>query len=244
VLAASAITNTGGTVISGNVGLYAGTSIGGFPPGTVQDGAIHTTDAVAAQAQTDLTTAINAAAGATSTGAITSDLAGLSLGPGVYTSGSSIGLSGNLTLDANGDPNAVFIFQAGSSLTVNTGSSITLLGGAQACNVFWEVGSSATILPGAAFDGNILARVSITLDTGATLVGSALASTGAVTLDTNTITSAVCAAPITSTSTGSSGSSGSRGRGGSGGSTGGPGARKRGPGAAAKPAKTGSGFTG
>jgi hypothetical protein len=106
---------------------------------------------------------------------------------------SSLGLSGDLTLDARGDPNAVFVFQAGSTLTAGSASRVVLIGGAQPCNVFWQVGSSATIGTSSAFAGNILALTSISLTTGATLDGRALARNGAVTLDTNTITKAVCA---------------------------------------------------
>ena len=188
VLAGSTVTNTGPSVISGNVGLDPGSAVTGFPPGIVNAGTIHITDAVALQAQSDLTTAYNDAAGRSSTATISSDLAGRTLTSGVYTSATSLGLSGDLTLDAQGDPNAVFIFQAGSTLTTGSASHVTLTGGAQACNVFWQVGSSATIGTGSQFVGNILALTSISLTTGATLDGSALARNGAVTLDTNTIT--------------------------------------------------------
>ena len=192
VLAGSTVTNTGPSVISGDVGLDPGSAVTGFPPGIVNAGTIHTTDGVALQAQSDLTTAYNDAAGRSSTASISSDLAGRTLTSGVYTSASSLGLSGDLTLDAQGDPSAVFIFQAGSTLTAGSRSHVTLIGGAQACNVFWQVGSSATIGTGSQFVGNILALTSISMTTGATLNGSALARNGAVTLDTNTITRATC----------------------------------------------------
>jgi len=201
VLAGSTVTNTGPSVISGDVGLDPGSAVTGFPPGIVNAGTIHTTDGVALQAQNDLTTAYNDAAGRSSTASISSDLAGRTLTSGVYTSASSLGLSGDLTLDAQGDPNAVFIFQAGTSLTTGSGSHVTLIGGAQACNVFWQVGSSATIGTSSQFVGNILALTSISLTTGATLNGSALARNGAVTLDTNTITRATCAAGTTGSGT-------------------------------------------
>jgi hypothetical protein len=194
VLAGSTVTNTGPSVISGDVGLDPGSAVTGFPPGIVNAGTMHITDAVALQAQNDLTTAYNDAAGRSSTASISSDLAGRRLTSGVYTSTTSLGLSGDLTLDAQGDPNAVFIFQAGSTLTTGSASHVTLIGGAQACNVFWQVGSSATIGTASQFVGNILALTSISLTTGATLDGSALARNGAVTLDTNTITKATCAA--------------------------------------------------
>jgi ice-binding like protein len=197
VLAASTVTNTGPSVITGDLGLSPGTAVTGFPPGTVTGGRVHATDAVALQAQNDLVTAYNDAAARASTAAISADLAGRTLTPGVYTSASAMGLSGALTLDARGDPNAVFVFQAGSTLTTGSASRVVLTGGAQACNVFWQVGSSATIGTASAFAGNILALASVTLTTGATLNGRALARTGAVTLDTNTVTKSTCATQTT-----------------------------------------------
>jgi Ice-binding-like len=207
VIAGSTVTNTGPSVISGSIGLSPGTSVIGFPPGIVLAGTTQIANGVALQAQSDLVTAYNSAAGASSTATVSGDLAGRTLVSGVYTSASSLGLTGALTLDAQGNPNAVFIFQAGSTLIVGSGSQVNLINGAQACNVFWQVGSSATIGTGAAFVGNIMALTSVTMTTGATLQGRALARNGAVTLDTNTITSAACAAPTTtgggSTTTGS-----------------------------------------
>jgi hypothetical protein len=193
VLAGSTVTNTGPSVVSGDLGVSPGTAVTGFPPGTVTAGTIHGADAVAAQAQSDLVTAYNDAAARSSTAAISADLAGRTLTPGVYTSASSLGLSGAVTLDGGGDPNAVFVFQAGSTLTTGSGSRVVLTGAAQACNVFWQVGSSATIGTDSAFAGTILALTSVTLTTGATLNGRALARNGAVTLDTNTITKTSCA---------------------------------------------------
>src|SRR4051794_24426392 len=175
VLAGSTVTNTGPSVISGDLGVSPGTAVTGFPPGTVTGGTIHAADAVALQAQSDVTTAYNDAAGRGSTATISADLAGRTLTPGVYTSASSLGLTGDLTLDARGDPDAVFVFQAGSTLTTGFASRVLLIGGAQACNVFWQVGSSATIGTSSAFAGNILALTSISLTTGATLQGRALA---------------------------------------------------------------------
>jgi len=195
VLAGSTVTNTGPSVISGSVGLAPGSAVTGFPPGIVLAGTMQVANGVALQAKNDLVTGYNDAAGRSSTATVSGDLAGRTLTPGVYTSASSLGLSGQLTLDAQGDPNAVFIFQAGSSLIVGSGSQVNLIGGAQACNVYWQVGSSATIGTGSTFVGNIMALTSITMTTAATLQGSALARNGAVTLDTNTITMATCAAP-------------------------------------------------
>jgi hypothetical protein len=216
VLAGSTVTNTGPSVISGDLGLSPGNAVTGFPPGTVNAGTIHGADAVASQAKSDLVTAYNDAAGRSSTAAISADLAGRTLTPGVYTSASSLGLSGDLTLDARGDPNAVFVFQAGSTLTAGSASRVLLIGGAQPCNVFWQVGSSATIGTTSAFAGNILALTSISLTTGATLNGRALARNGAVTLDTNTITKAACAAQTTAPPTSTPGAGRNPGAGGPG----------------------------
>ena len=197
VLGGSTVTNTGPSVLSGDVGVTPGAAVTGFPPGIVTGGTIHAADAVALQAQSDLTTAYDDAAGRSSSATISSDLAGRTLTPGVYSSATSLGLSGDLTLDGQGDPSAVFVFQAGSTLTAGSSSRVRFIGGAQACNVFWQVGSSATIGSGSAFAGSILALTSISMTTGATLHGRALARNGAVTLDTNTITRATCAAPAT-----------------------------------------------
>jgi hypothetical protein len=194
VLAGSTVTNTGPTVVNGDLGLSPGTSVTGFPPGTV-NGSQHVTDAVAAQAQTDLTTAYNDAAAQAPTGTVSADLGGQRLAPGVYRSASSLGLTGALTLDAQGNANAVFIFQAGSTLTTASASSVNLVNGAQACNVFWQVGSSATLGTASSFRGSILALTSITATTGATVDGRVLARNAAVTLDTNTITRSRCATP-------------------------------------------------
>jgi len=231
VLAGSAVTNTGPSVISGSLGLSPGSAVSGFPPGIVIAGTTEVADGVALQAKNDLVTAYNDAAGRSSTATVSGDLAGRTLTSGVYTASSSLGLSGQLTLDGQGNPDAVFIFQAGSSLIVGSGADVILIGGAQACNVYWQVGSSATIGTSAAFVGNILALTSVTMTTGATLQGSALARNGAVTLDTNTITRAVCAAPsggsTTTTGTSSGGSTTTTGTSGGGstkGSTGGSGA--------------------
>lgn len=196
VLAGAGISNTGATTINGNVGTFPTTSMTGF--GTViLNGVNHGGDAVTQQAKIDLVTAYNDAAGRAPTTSFgpAFDLGGLTLTNGVYNGSSSFGLTGTLTLDAQGDRNAVWVFQTGSSLITASGSGISLLGGAQACNIFWQVGSSATLGSGSSFSGTIMALTSITLDNGATLDGAALARNGAVTLDANTITLAICTIP-------------------------------------------------
>jgi hypothetical protein len=188
VLAGSTVTNTGSTVINGNVGVSPGTSVTGFPPGIVNGGSIHAADGVAGTAQNDLTTAYVNATGRPSNGALPGDIGGMTFLPGVYTTASSLGITGTVTLNGNGNPNAVFIFQIGSTLTTAANNSIVnLIGGAQVSNVFWQVGSSATLGTYTLFNGTILAQASITLNTGAVLNGRALARTGAVTLAGNTV---------------------------------------------------------
>jgi hypothetical protein len=189
VLAGSTVTNTGNTVVIGNVGVAPGTAVTGFPPGIVTGGVIHAGDAVAATAQADLTTAYVDAAGRAMTGSVAGDIGGATFLPGVYKSTSSLAITGTVTLNGNGNSNAVFIFQIASTLTTAAGNSIVnLIGGAQASNVFWQVGSSATLGTNTLFNGTILAQASVTLTTGAVLNGRALARTGAVTLDTNAVT--------------------------------------------------------
>lgn len=196
VLAGSTVTNTGSSVVGGgNVGVSAGSAITGFPPGIVlAPFTTHTADALALQAQNDLTTAYNTAAGLAPTQVLTGqDLGGLTLVPGVYFFSSSAQLTGTLTLNDLGDPHAQFVFQIGSALTTASSSSIMTINGGDGtdpgCNVFWQVGSSATLGTSTAFEGHIMALTSITLSTGATILdGSALARNGAVTLQSNRIT--------------------------------------------------------
>ncbi len=188
VLAGATVTNTGLTVITGDLGVSPGTAVTGFPPGIVT-GTQHKGDATAATAEADLVTAINTANALTLPITVAGDLGGQTLVPGLYKSTSSLAISsGDLTLDAQGNANAVFVFQIASTLTVTTGHQVILTGGAKAANVFWVVGSSATLGTNSVFKGTIMAQASITITTGATLDGRALAVTGAVTLDTNTIT--------------------------------------------------------
>jgi uncharacterized repeat protein (TIGR01451 family) len=194
VLGGATVTNTGPTVLTGNLGVSPGSAITGFPPGVVvPPGTIHVADAVAAGAQSDNTTAYNSLAGqACNTSLTGQDLGGLTLVAGVYCFSSSAQLTGTLTLDAQGNPAAVFIFQIGSTLTTASNSSVNIINGGSSCNVFWQIGSSATLGTTTSFMGNILALASITLNTGATLSGSALAQNGAVTLDDNSVSVAQC----------------------------------------------------
>ena len=191
VLAGTGVTDTGPTTLNGDLGTFPTTSITGAGSIAV-NGTNHAGDGVTQGAKSDLTTAYLVAAGEGPTSPIAADLAGRTLTTGIYNSGSQIQLSGALTLDAAGDPNALFVFQAGSDLIVGPGASVVLTNGAQACNVFWQVTSSATLNSGARFKGTILALTSITLKTGATVEGRVLARNGDVTLDTNTITAPRC----------------------------------------------------
>ena len=189
VLAGSTVTNTGSSVLSGNLGVWPGTAVTGFPPGMVTKGTIHAGDAAAAQAQNALTAAYNAAMNLPSTATLTGqDLGGMTLTPGVYFFASSAQLTGKLTLNNLGNPNAQVVFQIGSTLTTASNSSVIFSNSLADPNVFWQVGSSATLGTTTSFQGNILALTSITLNTGATIgCGSALARNGAVTLDSNVI---------------------------------------------------------
>lgn len=188
VLAGSTVTNTGASVVTGNVGVSPGLAIVGFPPGTAT-GTLQSGGATPAQAQTELTTAYNAAAGAVCNTVLTGiDLGGLTLVPGVYCFAAGAQLTGNVTLNFLGDPNAAFVFQIGSTLTTAAGSSVLAINaGGAGClpNINWQVGTSATLGTTTQFAGNILADQSITLTTGANLRGRALARIAAVTLDSN-----------------------------------------------------------
>jgi hypothetical protein len=187
VLGASTVTNTGPTVLNGDLGLSPGTAITGFPPGHV-NGTVYAADSVAQKAQSDLTIAYNNAAGRPATATIPTELGGTTVTPGVYNSAAgTFGITGTLTLNAQGNPNAVFIFQAASTLTTASASAVKLANGAKAANVFWQVGSSATLGTYSSFKGNIMALASITVTTGVAVTGRALARTAAVTLDTDTI---------------------------------------------------------
>jgi hypothetical protein len=189
VLAGSTVTSTGATVITGDLGLSPGSSIGGFPPG-ILNGTQHINDVIANQAKLDLTAAYNDAAGRTCTDIVTlsGNIGGLTLTPGLYKSTSSLAISsGDLTFDAKGNANAVFIIQIASTLTTTSGRQVILSGGALASNIFWQVGSSATFGTASVFKGTVMAMQSITFNTGATLDGRALARTGGITMQGNTI---------------------------------------------------------
>jgi hypothetical protein len=194
VLGGSTVTNTGSSVITGDLGVSPGSAITGFPPGTVS-GTQHAGDATAAQAQNDLTTQYNGLAAQACTSNLTGqDLGGLTLTPGVYCFATSAQLTGLLTLNAQGNANATFTIKAGSTLTTASGSSVVLSNGGNPCGVAWVAGSSATLGTTTSFIGNLLALQSITLNTNAHIVGRALARNGAVTLDTNNISFATCSA--------------------------------------------------
>lgn len=193
VLAGAGITNTGATTLGGDIGSFPTTSISGLGTVTLVDGVDRSGEAVTTQAKTDLVTAYDAASAQTPDPLGGVELAGLTLEPGVYDTGGVIELNGTLTLDANGDPNAVFVFQSLSTLLTGPGASITFVDGATACNVYWRVPTSATIGTGSQFAGTILAEASITFGAGATLQGRALAQSGEVTMITNTITIPACA---------------------------------------------------
>lgn len=189
VLAGSTVTNTGATKVTGDLGVSPGTALTGFGPGVVI-GTKHLGDPTAAQAETDLTTAYNDAAGRTLCPvSISGNLGGLTLAPGLYKSTSGLAISsGNLTLDGKGNAHSIFIFQMASTLTTSAARQVILTNGAKAANVFWQVGSSATFGTTTKFKGNILAYQAITLQTGAVLDGRALARVAAVALDTNVVT--------------------------------------------------------
>jgi hypothetical protein len=188
VMAAATVTSTGPTTVTGDLGLSPGTSVTGLSLSQVT-GTVYTADAAALQAQNDLATAYNDAAAQPATATIGTELGGTTVTPGVYNSAAgTFGITGTVTLDAQGDPAAVFIFQAASTLITASASKVILVNGATAANVFWVVGSSATLGTYSTLTGNIMALASITVTTGVTIDGRALARTAAVTLDTDTIT--------------------------------------------------------
>jgi hypothetical protein len=189
--ATPSVTCTGASVVTGDIGISPAASIVGFPVPCTNIGTLHANDAAAAAAQGDLTTAFNTltaqSCGLDLTG---TNLGGLTLTPGIYCFSSSAGLTGTLTLNAQGNPDAVWVFQTGTTLT--TAGDVVFINGGNPCGVQWRVGSSATIGSGSNMAGNILAQISITLVNGADLIGRALARTGAVTLDNNNVSFAAC----------------------------------------------------
>lgn len=195
VFGATTVTSTGASAITGDVGVSPGTSVTGFPPGTLS-GTIHINDGSAIAAKGLIATAYGGLSQVCNTNLTGQDLGGMTLTPGVYCFDSSAQLTGALTLNALGDPNAVFVFQTGSTLTTATNASVNVINSGQNCNVFWQIGSSATLGINTVFKGNVLASASITLTTGTSLNGRALALAGAVTLDTNAVAIATCAAPV------------------------------------------------
>ncbi len=207
VLAGSAVTNVGNSVLNLSLGVSPGTSITGFPPGVVNPPAT-TDNAGAAQAQLDLTAAYTNALNRPLNANTAADLAGLTLVGGVYAASANgaLLLNGNLTLDGENNPDSVFIFKTDSTLTTGTGSSVSMIRGAQQCNVFWQIGSTAILGGNSTFVGNILALTSITMGNGVTVQGRALARNAEVTLINDTFNQPTCAqAPPGSTSTTASG---------------------------------------
>jgi Ice-binding-like len=186
VLAGATVTSAGLTVINGNLGISPGTAYTGFPPGVI-NGNIHAGDPVAAQAEADLGIAYNNAVARKNPTAIPADIGGLTLTPGLYNAPTTLGISSTVTLNGENKPGAVFIFQIPSTLTTAVNSAVVLTNGAMACNVFWQVGSSATLNTASTFVGTIMAAASISVGTNSTVNGRLLAQSGAVTLLTNAI---------------------------------------------------------
>ena len=191
VLGGQTVTNTGPSTLSGDLGVSPGTAITGFPPGTV-GGATHAGDAQAAQAQSDLVIAYDDTAGRAPTASVAGDLVGQTLNAGVYKSTGPLALSGTLTLDGQGNPNAVFIFQIASTLITASASNVNVINGAEACHVYWQVGTTATLGTTSSFKGTIMALTSVTVATGTVVEGRALARNGQVSLDNNTFTTPGC----------------------------------------------------
>jgi hypothetical protein len=198
VLGSSTVTNTGSSVITGDLGVSPGTAVTGFPPGTLDGGAIYAGDAVAKLARADATAAYGDLKGqaCNTTYSVPTDLGGKTFVPGVYCFASSVAITGTVTLNAGGVPGAAFIFRTGSTLTTASDAVVALVNDAQRCEVFWQVGSSATFGTGTNLIGTVIAMTSVTFNTSATSSGRVLALNGAVTLDSNTVSVTSCAAPV------------------------------------------------
>jgi len=231
VLAGAGVTNTGPSVINGDLGTSPTPAVSGFggaPNGTV-NGAIHQADALAGQAQADLTTAYDNAAGQGPVITVATELGGQTLTPGVYNSESgTFGITGTLTLNGQGNPDAVFIFKTTTTLITASASQVLMINGAQPCHLFWQIGSSATLDTGSAFAGNILALESIQLNSGVTVLGRLLARNASVTLINDTVTRADCAVSGTGGGGGGAGGGGETGGGETGGAHGTGGGKKGG----------------
>lgn len=191
ILAATTVTNSGGTTIIGDLGLYPGTSVTGFPPGTIS-GISHITDGAASIAQTDANDAFTCLNSLSTTGSVGADIGGTTITPGVYSVTSSLAITGTVTLDGGGDPDSVFIFQIPTTFIPAVSAFVDLINSAQAGNVYWLVGSSATLSVASTIYGNVIALTSITIESAAKLSGRAIALTGAITMDSNYIENEVC----------------------------------------------------
>jgi len=200
VLAHVNITSTGSTIIDRDLGLYPGTSVIGFPPGIV-NGVQHITDTTASNAKDDATAAFIYLGTLPPTGSVLADIGGTTITPGIYSTSSSLTITGIVTLDGGGDPDAIFVFQIPTTFLPTSSAIVSLINNAQPCNVYWVTGSSATLATGAVVVGNIIAEISVTCDTGAILTGKVFALTGSVTLDTNVITHCQCTINPYSTAT-------------------------------------------
>jgi hypothetical protein len=191
ILAGTTITNTGSTTIAGNLGLYPGNSVVGFPPGTIT-GEYYVNSTIASNSLNDANNAFTCLNSLSTTGSVGANIGGTAITPGIYSVSDTLTITGIVTLDGLGDPNAVFIFQIPSTFNPAAGAIVELIDDARPGNVYWLVGSSATLGAGSVIVGNIIASDSITINSGVTLTGRAFALTGSMILDTSNITSAVC----------------------------------------------------
>ncbi len=197
VLGNTGVTNTGLTIVSGELGTSPTTAITGFPPGVVLNGSIHSNDSVATAAQASLTTASTTLAARACTGTNNLPLTSRTLTPGVYCYDTTANIAGDIVLDAQGNPNAEFVFKVGTTLTSNAGASVRLINGASPCNVYWRVNTTTSLGLATFFTGNIVGQGAITLGRGSSVSGRVLSKTSTVTLDTNSInTPRACVQPV------------------------------------------------